>query len=137
MRQRLHQLLGPVALGQVHLAQVAGPPVDQGGDRRAAHRPHDQVAFPVTKATALPRDRRPLFDPLVGQHVAAAPLRCRASALAQRPPGSQPPGELAVQPTAGPAVAGLVDRLVAELTVRPATVASQTWAGADRHRRIG
>jgi len=42
-------LVGAMTIGQMDQPQVAGVAVDQGGHRRLAHRPNDQIPFRKTE----------------------------------------------------------------------------------------
>jgi hypothetical protein len=62
--------------------QQARPPIDQGGHRRAAHRPDDKVTFPISQAAAVGHDGRAVIDALVWDDVAGSAFISMSSAFA-------------------------------------------------------
>jgi len=90
-------MLGAVAVGQVHQAQVTGAPVDQGADGRAAGPADDEVALPVADSGSLLDDGRAFVDQQAGRDE-PGPARHRAApTLPQRSSGAQLLGQCPAQ----------------------------------------
>lgn len=116
------KLLGAVPIGQVHQAQVAGAPVDQGADRRAAGPADDQVALPVADPSAFLDHGRPLMQQPARRDKARRARHRAAPAFAQWPPGAELLGQCPAQAAFSAVVEGLVDGLVAQVPLRPVRI---------------
>jgi hypothetical protein len=105
-------------VGQVREQDVAGGAFDEGGDRRAAVRANDQIAFPVARDGTVLDFGGPIAN---HQHRRLEPrtaLVRTALRSADCPACAQTPGQLAPQFAAALDVEGLVDRLVRHVHLR-------------------
>src|SRR3954451_1252523 len=116
------RMLGAVAVGQVHQAQVTGAPVDQGADGRAAGPADDEVSLPVADPSALLDHRRSGVDQPARRDEPRRARHRAAPAPAHSPSGAELLGQRPAQAALPAVVEGLVDGLVAQMPLRPVRI---------------